>query len=531
MLWREWATYAARGPRQRLALLAMYAARGPCRRLALLAVLGCAAVPASARAQGATAGVGLSDSASAMSCVLYQLSGCPVPNAGHELFDRYQALSVDQTDIKNSFRYARTGLPWDAVSTGGATLGSTCTPEPSPPGYYGTPWIVLAERYVLGAREAGIDPLIAITTNSAARYRGDGNPNDPANPSANQYSCGFRGIVSTLDAFAAGHGVAPPTEYETYDEPDGARVSNACNPTPDGDLPVHRAEQCAAWYYYEANLANRTQFGDRLTLVALAADGDSANDPNLIAIKGYAGYLTGTIGLYPSVWSFHPYEDLSEAAYLGRDAHSDTSRVSAYIASLYAASSRPQPAVWLTEVAAQITDPVNRYFGAPAGCNDGEPDDPPPYTLGGCLDGNPRAQASAAGDFLSLPRSGSAFPGQIARIYWHGFDSLAAHPTDWDSGLISPGDRYERASYCVLSGESVARALADAGCNSRSGAEDSQDSAAGYPEPDAQRAGASDPAPAACPEPWCTFNLVRLRLSALPEPMVATGNAQLATRN
>lgn len=493
----------------------------------MLAMLGCAAVPASARAQDATAALGLSDSASAMSCVLYQLSGCPVPNPGHELFDRYQALSVDQTGGANSFRYARTGIPWDAVSTGGATLGSACTREASPPGYYGTPWIALAERYVLGAREAGIEPLIAITTNGAARYPGDGNPNDPANPSANQYSCGFRGIVSTLDAFAARHGVAPPTEYETYDEPDGARVSNACNPTPEGDLPVHRAEQCAAWYYYEADVANRTQFGHRLTLVALAADGDSANDPNLIAIKAYASYLTGTIGLYPSVWSFHPYEDLSGAAYLGRDAHSDTSRVSAYIASLYTASSRQQPALWVTEVAAQITDPVSSYFGAPAGCKDGEPDDPPPYTLGGCLDGSPRAQALAATDFLGLARSGSAFPGQIARVYWHGFDSLAAHPTGWDSGLISPGDRYERASYCVLSGESVARALTDPGCNSTTGAEDSQDSVAAYPEPDARPAGARDPAPAGCPEPWCTFNLVRLRLSELriavvSEPTVAT---------
>ena len=56
---------------------------------------------------------------------------------------------------------------------------------------------------MLAARLAGLDPLIAITTNSAARYPGNGNPDDPANPSANQYWCGFEGIVSTLDAFAA----------------------------------------------------------------------------------------------------------------------------------------------------------------------------------------------------------------------------------------------------------------------------------------------------------------------------------------
>ena len=380
--------------------------------------------------------------------------------------------------------------------------------------------------------------MIAITTNSAARFAGNGNLADPANPSANQYSCGFSAIVSTLDAFAARYGIAPPSEYETYDEPDGARVSNACNPTPVGDLPAHEAGQCAAWYYYEADAANRRLFRRRLTLVALSADGDSANDPNLVAIKAYARYLTGTIGLYPAVWSFHPYEDLSATAHLdnGALAHSDTARASAYIASLYP-SPRVQPSIWLTEVAAQITDPVPTYLGVPEGCNDGEADDPAPYGLGGCLDGNPKAQAYAASDFLDLARSGSAFPGQITRVYWHQFDSQAARPTIWDSGLVSPGDEYERASYCVLSGESVARAIADPNCNRTGAAEDGQDAARGYPEadsaPDPHPAGgvvldardpavspaAGDPPLGACPQPWCSFSLMRLRLTQLvPRP-------------
>jgi hypothetical protein len=501
---------------------ARLAASGPRRIVALLATLACAVAPTSARAADATAGVGLSDSASSIVCVLSQLSGCPVPDLGHALFDRYQALSADQTGGANSFQYARIGVPWDTVSTGGSALASACTPEATPPAYYGTPWITLAEEFVLAARLDGIDPLLAITTNSAARYPGNGNPADPANPTAHQYLCGFRGIVSTLDAFAASHRIAAPTEYETYDEPDGAQVSNECNPTPDGDLPPHSADQCAAWYYDEADQANRTRFGGRLTLVALAADGDSANDPNLVAVKAYASYLTRTLGLYPTVWSFHPYEDLSAAAYLGDGAaaHSDTTRVSAYIASLYAPS-RPQPAIWLTEIAAQITDPVSTYFGAAAGCNDGEADDPPPYTLGGCLDGNPRGQADAASDFLSLARTGAAFPGQIKRVYWHEFDSPAGRPTGWDSGLVAPGDRYERASYCVLAGESVARALSDPACNRKAAAEDSQDSARGYPEPDAdpvvdpRSARGVEAVPDPCPQPWCAFSLVRLRLTEL----------------
>ena len=94
-----------------------------------------------------------------------------------------------------------------------------------------------------------------------------------------------------------------------------------------------------------------------------------------------------------------------------------------------------------------------------------------------------------------------------------------------NSGLVSPGDQYERASYCVLSGESIVRALADPACNRVAAAEDSQDSARGYPESDAAadaRAGdpadaryGTDPAPEACPQPWCSFSLVRLRLTEL----------------
>lgn len=472
-------------------------------------------MPSGARARRASAGVGLSDGVSALACRLYPLDGCPVVSSSHVLFERYQALAVDRTGGANAFQYVRAGIPWDAVSTGGPALGGSCAGETRPPAYYGTPWIALAENYVLAARRAGLDPLIAITTNGAARYPGAGNAEDPANPSANQYFCGFRAIVSTLDAFASRHGIAPPSEYETYDEPDGAKVSNACNPTPAGDLTAHHAEECAAWYYYEADLANRTVFARRLVLVALSADGDSANDPTLVAIKAYASYLTGTIGLYPAVWSFHPYEDLSAAAYLddGTLTHDDTASVSAYIASLYRPS-RAQPRIWLTEAAAQITDPVNRYLGRPEGCDDREADDPAPYGLGGCLDGNPKGQAYAAADFLDLARSGSAFPGQITRVYWHQFDSLPAHPTTWDSGLVAPGDAYARASYCVLSGESVARALADPECNRTAGAEDAQDGARSYPEPDGGR-DPTRPALGACAQPWCGFDLLRLRITEL----------------
>jgi hypothetical protein len=501
--------------------------------VALVAALGLAVAPSAARAQNATAGIGLSDGAAGIPCTLYPLPGCPAATSlSHALFERFQALASDQTGGANAFRYVRAGVPWDTVSTGGRAIGSACVAERQPPTYYGAPWLALAENYVLAARRAGLDPLISITTNSAPRYPGNGNPDDPANPSANQYYCGFEGIVSTLDSFAAQAGIAPPTEYETYDEPDGAQVSNSCNPTPRGDLPLHHADQCAAWYYYEADAANRKSFGDALTLVALSADGDSANDPHLVAVKAYATYLTKTIGLYPAVWSFHPYEDLSATAYLddGRLAHGDTSLLSAYIASLYPPRRR-QASIWLTEAAAQITDPVPSYLGTPQGCNDTVALDPAPYGLGACLDGNPRAQAYAASDFLDLARSGSAFPGQITRVYWHQFDSLARHPTSWDSGLVSPGDAYERASYCVLSGESVAQALADPACNRVAAAEATEAitrryADAGSTPVDVKASGrpAAPPAIAACPQPWCSFNLIRLRLTELGTGYSAPGS-------
>lgn len=490
----------------------------------MVAALGLVAAPTTARAQDATAGIGLSDGAAGIPCTLFPLPGCPAASLSHALFDRYQALASDRTGGANAFRYVRVGIPWDTVSTGAKAIGGACVTERHPPAYYGAPWLAMAEQYVLAARKAGLDPLLAITSNSAPRYPGNGNPDDPANPSANQYYCAFKGIVSALDTFATQQGIAPPSEYETYDEPDGAQVSNMCNPTPDGDLPPHRADQCAAWYYYEADAANRKDFGNRLTLVALSADGDSANDANLVAVKAYATYLTRTIGLYPAVWSFHPYEDLSATAYLdnGQLAHDDTSLLSAYIASLYPADRR-QPSIWLTEAAAQITDPVPTYLGTPEECNDAAAVPAPTQSLGGCLDGNPRAQAYAASDFLALARLSSAFPGQITRVYWHQFDSLAGHPTGWDSGLVSPGDAYERASYCVLTGESVAQALTDPACNGVVAAEATEAVTRRYADTVAVKSSAS-PTIVACPQPWCSFSLIRLRLTELQPGYAESGS-------
>jgi hypothetical protein len=78
---------------------------------------------------------------------------------------------------------------------------------------------------------------------------------------------------------------------------------------------------------------------------------------------------------------------------------------------------------------------------------------------------------------------------------------------------VAPGDRYERASYCVLAGESVAHALADPTCNRAAAAEDSEDNARGYPEADAART--ANPPRDPCPQPWCAFSLLRLRLTRL----------------
>ena len=471
----------------------------------------CAAVPATAQAEEATAGIGLSDSASNLVCTLSPVQGCPVPNPGNALFDRYQALASDQTGGANAFQYARTGIPWDAVSTGQAAIGGACTTEAHPPTFYGERWIDLAENYVLAARRAGIDPLIAITTNSAARYAGNGNPSDPPNPSANQYFCGFRGLVSTLDAFAARHGIAPPTEYETYDEPDGARVTNECNPTPDGNLPAAPGRSVRGLVLLRGR--PRQPHGVRRAPDSGRAVGRrrQRQRPESDRDQGLRELPDRHHRPVPGVWSFHPYEDLSATAYLGDGAlaHRDTSLVSAYIASLYH-SPRAQPKVWLTEVAAQLTDPVPTYVGVPEGCRDRASEDPVPVGLGACLDGNPRAQAYAGRDFLDLARVGSAFPGQITRAYWHQFDSPAAHPTSWDSGLVSPGDRYERASYCVLSGESVARAISDRDCNQIVGAEPTEAVERHY-----SRLPGGDPSRATCPQPWCGFSLLRLRLTQI----------------
>ena len=150
-----------------------------------------------------------------------------------------------------------------------------------------------------------------------------------------------------------------------------------------------------------------------LTLVALSADGDSANDPNLIAIKAYASYLTGTIGLYPSGVVVSPLRGSERHRVPGRRwvAHSDTSSGQRLHRLPVPVHHGPSHSIWLTEVAAQITDPVPTYFGAPEGCaRPGRGRSRAGTAWAACLDGNPRAQAYAASDFLDLARVGLGLP-------------------------------------------------------------------------------------------------------------------------
>jgi hypothetical protein len=88
---------------------------------------------------------------------------------------------------------------------------------------------------------------------------------------------------------------------------------------------------------------------------------------------------------------------------------------------------------------------------------------------------------------------------------------------------VSPGDAYERTSYCVLSGESVARAVADPACNRVVAAEATEAVTRRYADAVDVKSSAS-PTIAACPQPWCSFSLIRLRLTELGAGYSASGS-------
>ena len=250
----------------------------------------------------------------------------------------------------------------------------------------------------------------------------------PLIPTDQDYICGLQALIRATTA----SGLHVPA-WEAFNEPDSHVI------------PVNShgvsGPQAAAWFYSDAVVA-RAAAGpadSSDTLVAGAFNGATLNPNKQLYAREYIDYLTEALNIWPDTWSFHPYDDITASYDTPQTAN--TRQLAAYIAARY--SGRTQPQLWLTEAAISLRTTTTTYAGSAVNCPAADPDET--NQLGGCVDGNPVAQANGARAFLSLPVSASAFPGQITREYWYEFRTA----TNWDSGLLAP-DGALRQSYCVL---------------------------------------------------------------------------------
>jgi hypothetical protein len=393
-------------------------------------------------------------------------------------FSTYQSYANALTGGANTFKYARMIVPWDTVDTGGQTLGSGCWAQNPAPSYGGTSYLSQVESFVSAARSKGLDPIIALGYDNGA---GPG----PANPSLNQYECGYANVVATLRTYAQQQGIAAPTEYEVYNEPSVAGVGTSCNPQagsiPSGYPLPQGGAQCAAWYYYGAKTMENAFLGNSDTLVAGAFSTFDVNNGNMVFVNAYFNYLLGTIRMGPSVVSWHPYEDIAASGEYQTTESTDSIVVDNAIYSDYAGSGFAEPQAWITEASSDLNDYVTTYNGTSSGCS-GESDIS--GKNGGCLDTNPRNQAYAAQAILQLPGIVSGIGVPVTRIYWWEWGGAAGQTTNADYGIFAPSgspgnpdpnNAPPREAFCVLIGLSVSQAIGNSSCNPAANATDSQD--------------------------------------------------------
>lgn len=351
----------------------------------------------------------------------------------------------------------------------------------------GSAWFRLASE-IADARALGLQPLVVMTSATGDGQQQDG---DPATPdptvgnwaglragttiAGNDYRCGVEGLTYLTQTRGL-----PVSEWEAWNEPDGAHAYNgalddACGSVPNGCGGVYATAGsglCGAAYTHcgpleaaglyailSATLERwHTAYG--WAVPPLAAG--TTSWPSTAYFGAYFGQLTGVIGEWPQYLAYHDYADVTA------DGFAESLALTREIHELYARAGRPQPALWITEAGAVLTDTDNSYDGRAIGCDNGEADDA--QTLGACVDGSPSAQQAAASDFLKLPSAGAFSPGQITQLFWYQLQPANAS-TGWDSGLLAPprvpagtwaqaspdgvygsnsGFAGLRASYCVL---------------------------------------------------------------------------------
>lgn len=340
-------------------------------------------------------------------------------------------------------RYTRLIVPYNALATYDGT-SSSCVDTSQDPNNWGyhsgapEPTVQSLHNWLQEAQKDGLQPMLSITWGNP---RMTSESDNPAYPTANGYLCGIEALMRY-----AGPGTNLwVDEWEAFNEPESGLCSRD-----------------AAEFELLANTAAAAEGRTSDTIVAggfANADDplDGTNHPDCghpsgdWFVRDYVSAIKAK-GLNPSVWSWHPYNDV-DASYTGHDNTHQTGDLAAYLNQQF--PSHPQ--FWLTEVGVVLSS----------------------HTYGQYLDGSKIAQANAARGFKDLARApNQAYGGQIARVYWYEYqtygDGADTGSDTWDAALlgitsadwVEDGHGIPRSSYCVLAyNDAPPKAATDPRCN------------------------------------------------------------------
>ena len=431
------------------------------------------------------------------------LSEVPCPSG--DLLGYYQYGFNLFTGLRQNLplSYARFFISYDALAYWN---GSACTWSPAATNGVGVADFDTLAWEVQAAQADGLTPVVAFTNGTGTQVPNNpvpsvpdpsyGGPSGPYVAWTNaglDYACGVQAIMRGIGA--QGLGTNPVTDWEAWNEPNGATVfngslDNECNTNPDpcGGLyepaggflcgsdyancgPLEAAELWElAEYEYEATLPNN---GFEIAALTLSDAGNSVYEDAYISQVGdmnacSSGYYCAAY--FPTVFSAHDYGDPSSAV---ASAHSE---ISSFTSNLYSHYSQLYLTVWITEAGTDLNYSATSDGNRSSGCDDGEADHlngAGLWTFGGCVDHNPSAQATGAQSFLNLGNYGNGW--DITQVDWYEFQPANPSP-GFDSGVVSantgsytsPSGLYSqpRQSFCVLehvAGSNCSSSTLDAG--------------------------------------------------------------------
>lgn len=327
-------------------------------------------------------------------------------------------------------------VPYDAVQTSNSS-GSGCVDDEaaSVSPYGATPAYQQFYDILVAVEAAGMEPIIAVTTAANPADPPFPDPTDPpTDPHGNaQYRCGLEGLLTQTASWQqSARWPDAVTQWEAFNEPDvangyqgtGPRVG--CGAAAGVGVAINGAGR-AACIWEIAEQVDRA-LGRSDEIAAGSFNFASAAAPKLTYVKAYVATLQAdhaALGVaLPFYWAFHPYDDLIDSG--GCTAIGATGCGSTNLRNFadYLSGLEPSYEIWLSELADPLDDPSQR--GAP-----------------NPTDGDPLRQATAAEDFLNLPRASP----HVTEELWYELHPFLGDA--WDSGLLDAAQR-PRASYCVL---------------------------------------------------------------------------------